>query len=266
MEIPLLEGRFFDTQDRPGSEGVVIVNETLARRYFPGRSAVGRQVKWGPPQSDSPWVTIVGVVGDTHAGGLASEPPAQTYEPFGMVPLSSLNVVVRATGDPAALATALRGAVAAVDPEIPVTNLETVGSIFNRAVAPARSQAWLLASFAALALLLAAIGLYGVVSYAVTQRAPEIGIRMALGATPQSVLKLVLGSGLALVSLGLGIGLTASFALVRLLAGFLYGVQPTDAITFAVAPAVSCVVAIAANLIPARRAAKVDPLVALRSE
>ena len=266
MGIRLLEGRLFDSRDRPGSERVVIVNEALEKRFFPGRSAVGHQLKWGAPQSNSPWLTIIGVVGDTHAAGLETEPPAQTYEPYANVAVSELNIVVRAVGDPAALANSLRTAIASVDPEIPITNLETAGAIIDRAVAPQSRETWLLGSFAALALMLAAIGLYGVVSYTVTQRIPEIGIRMALGATRTGVLKFVIARGMVLVLIGIALGLGAALALTRLMTSFLYGIAPRDEVTFFAAPALLLAVAMAANLIPARRAANVDPVIALRNE
>ncbi len=179
---------------------------------------------------------------------------------------NSMVLAVKAASDPAALTSAVRAAIARLDPQLPVTDLETVRAQVEASLAPEWFQTGLVASFAALALLLAAIGIYGVVSFAVTQRTREIGVRMALGASRRGVLGLVIGQGMRPVFAGVLVGMAASFALTRLMTGFLFGVQPTDWVTFSVAPVVLSVVALAANLAPARRAASVDPMVALRYE
>jgi putative ABC transport system permease protein len=272
--IRLRRGRLFDSRDRRGSEPVLVVNETMARQYFPGKDAVGQQIKLGPLQSPDPWYTVIGVVADVKNNELANGIRPQAYQTFSQLDDSlfalgfgkSMVLAVKAASDPAALISAVRAAVARLDPELPVTDLQTVREQMEASLAPEWFQTGLVASFAGLALLLAAIGIYGVVSFAVTQRTQEIGLRMALGASQLGVLKLVIGQGMRSVLVGVVVGIAASFAVTRLMTGFLFGVQPTDWVTLSVAPMVLCVVALAANLAPARRAASVDPMVALRYE
>ena len=272
--IRLRRGRLFDSRDRRGSEPVLVINETMARQYFPGKDAVGQQVKLGPPQSPDPWYTVIGVVADVKNNELENGIRPQAYQTFSQLDDSlfalgfgkSMVLAVKAASDPAALTSAVRAAVARLDPELPVTDLQTVREQMEASLAPEWFQTGLVASFAGLALLLAAIGIYGVVSFAVTQRTQEIGLRMALGASQRGVLKLVIGQGMRSVLVGVVVGMAASFAVTRLMTGFLFGVQPTDWVTLSVAPMVLCVVALAANLAPARRAASVDPMVALRYE
>ena len=272
--IRLRRGRLFDSRDRRGSEPVVVINETMARQFFPLKDAVGQQIKLGPPQSPDPWYTVIGVVADVKNNELANSVRPQVYPSYSQVDDSvfalgfgnSMVLAVKAASDPAALTSAVRAAIARLDPQLPVTDLETVRAQVEASLAPEWFQTGLVASFAALALLLAAIGIYGVVSFAVTQRTREIGVRMALGASRRGVLGLVIGQGMRPVFAGVLVGMAASFALTRLMTGFLFGVQPTDWVTFSVAPVVLSVVALAANLAPARRAASVDPMVALRYE
>ena len=264
--IPLRRGRFFDSRDREGAEHVLIVNETLARTYFPGQNPVGQQIKLGSRESPDPWFTVVGVVADAKDKGLGSDAMPQTYLPYSEENWNSMAVAVKASARPEALTSALRAAVARLDPDLPVTNLQTTRALVEGSLAPMSFQTALVGSFAGLALLLAAIGIYGVVSYAVAQRTQEIGIRMALGASRTSVLKLVIGQGMRFVLAGVVLGLGASLALTRVMTGFLYGIKPTDAVTFALAPVVLSIVALAANFAPARRAASIDPTIALRYE
>jgi len=272
--IRLRRGRLFDSRDRSGSEPVLVINETMARQYFPGKEAVGQQIKQGSPSSPDPWYTVIGVVADVKNNELANSVRPQVYQTYSQIEDSlfaagfgkSMVLAVKAASDPAALTSAVRGVVGRLDPELPVTNLETVQAQVEASLAPEWFQTGLVGSFAGLALLLAAIGIYGVVSYAVTQRTQEIGVRMALGASKGGVLKLVIGQGMKSVLAGVALGMAASFGLSRLMAGFLFGVPPTDWVTFLAAPLVLCAVALAANLAPARRAASVDPMVALRYE
>jgi putative ABC transport system permease protein len=271
--IPLRRGRLFDSRDRRGSEPVLLINETLARRYFPGQDAVGQQIKLGLRQSPDPWYTIIGVVADSKNDGLAKEVRPQTYEAYSqMDDLSvrsrgnSMVLVVRSVGRPDTLVSALRGAVARLDPELPVTNLETTRATVEEWLGPESFQTWLVSAFGALAMLLTAVGIYGVVSCAVAQRIQEMGVRMALGASRRNVVWMVVCQGMKFVLSGVALGLFASFGLTRVLKSFLYGISPTDTLTFGLAAALLCLVALAANFAPARRAANTDPVSALREE
>jgi putative ABC transport system permease protein len=272
--IPLLHGRWFDSRDRSGSEPVLIVNETMARRYFPGKQAVGQQIKLGPRESTDPWYNVIGVVGDVKNNELGNAARPQIYQVYSQIedPVLALGfgramvLAVKARIEPQALISEVRSAIVRLDPELPLNNLQTARAQVEASLAPQWFQTGLVGSFAALALLLAAIGIYGVVSYAVTQRTQEIGVRMALGAGRGQVLQLVIGQSMKLVLAGVAVGLVAAFTLSRVMTGFLYGVTATDALTFALAPAVLCLVALIANCAPARRASGVDPVVALRYE
>jgi putative ABC transport system permease protein len=272
--IPTRRGRLFDSRDRSESEPVLVINETMARQYFPGKDAVGQQIKLGSPSSTDPWYTVIGVVADVKNNELANSVKPQIYQTYSQLNESlfalgfgkSMVLAVKAASDPAALTSAVRATIARLDPELPLTDLQTARAQVEASLAPEWFQTGLVASFAGLALLLAAIGIYGVVSYAVTHRTQEIGVRVALGASRGGVLKLVIGQGMKSVLAGVLLGMAASFAMTRLMTGFLFGIQPTDWITLSVAPVVLCVVALAANLAPARRAASVDPMVALRYE
>ena len=267
MQIPVLRGRAFDEHDVRGALGVAIVNETLARSYFHGSDPLGRRITLNdenPKEED--WATVVGVVKDTKPRELAGEPVAEMYMPYAQQPEPSMALMIRTAGSPDAVVAAVRREVLALDPAQPVYSVRTLPAVMSEAVATPRFRTFLLGVFAALALALAVVGIYGVMSYAVTQRTHEFGIRMALGAGSSDVLKLVVGHGMALALAGVLIGLVASFALTRVLAGLLYGVTPTDPVTFACVSLLLVAVALAACLIPARRAAKVDPMVALRYE
>jgi predicted permease len=272
--ISLRRGRIFDSRDRVASEPVLVINETMARQYFAGKDAVGQQIKLGSPSSPDPWYTVIGVVADVKNNDLANGVKPQLYQAYSQLsdPLfavgfgRSMVLVVKASSDPATLTSEVRATIARLDPELPLRDLRTVRAQVEASLAPEWFQTGLVASFAGLALLLAAIGIYGVVSLAVTQRTQEIGVRMALGASRGGVLGLVISQGMKPVLAGLLLGMAASFFLVRLMAGFLYGIAPTDWVTFLTAPVVLCLIALAANLAPARRAASVDPMVALRYE
>ncbi|HYY98875.1 MAG TPA: ABC transporter permease [Pyrinomonadaceae bacterium] len=268
MGIPLVAGRAFTEADKEGVQGVVIVNETLARRFFPGqdpaRGAVGRRISF---QSDSgPWLEIVGVARDGKYWTIGEAPQLFTYSPLAQSYSSTATLVVRADGDPRSLAPAIRAEVSKLDPALPLFDVKTMEEHMGVSLFPARVAATLLGGFGLLALLLAAMGVYGVVSYSVAQRTREIGIRLALGARAGNVLRLVAGRGMALVVAGLVAGLAGALVLTRFMEGVLYGVSATDALTFTLVVLLLAAVALLACLVPARRASKVDPMVALRHE
>lgn len=266
MGIALREGRDFTDADAAGAERVTIVDERLARQYWPGASPLEKRIRFGPPESNEPWHTIIGVAGTVRNEGLDRESRHSIYVPYLQIPVRGMTVAVRTSGDPGSLAAAVRKEVLALDKDQPVTNVLTMNEILSRSVWQQRFYTMLFSIFAALALILAAVGIYGVMSIAVTQRTQEIGIRMALGARAIDVLKLIIGNGMTLISIGLIIGLVGAVALTRLLATLLFGVTPTDTLTFVTVSAILIVVALVACYLPARRATKVDPLVALRYE
>jgi len=267
MRIPVLRGRAFDEHDVKNAQGVAVINETLARKYFPGADPLGRRITLSdenPKEED--WATVVGVVRDTKPRELSGEPVAEMYMPYAQQPEPNMALMIRTTGRPEAVAAAVRREVLALDRDQPVYSIRTLPAVMSEAVATPRFRTSLLGVFAALALVLAVVGIYGVMSYAVTQRTHEFGIRMALGAQTRDVLKLVVGYGMALALAGVLIGLVSSFALTRVMSGLLFGVTPTDPVTFACISLLLAAVALLACLVPARRATKVDPLVALRYE
>jgi putative ABC transport system permease protein len=267
--IPLQRGRFFDTHDVPESTPVVVVNRRLAEQFWPGQDATGKRVKVGAPDSPNPWATVIGVVGDVRQAGLYGDQQFEMYAPYAQERRSWLaprDLVVRTNRDAASLAGAVRQAVWAVDKDQPVSNVRTMDQVFAAAISRERFQMLLLALFATLALVLACVGLYGVISYAVAQRTHEIGVRMALGAQRGDVLRLVIRQGMVLTVAGLLLGTIGAFAATRVMRELLYGVTATDAVTFLSAGGLLVLVAFLACFIPARRATKVDPLVALRYE
>jgi predicted permease len=264
MEIPLIQGRDFAPTDRAGSEPVTIVNQELARLAWPNQSAIGQRIKIiGPPDV---WATVVGVAGNVKQFTIGEPPTAQLYQPKAQVGGIFSSVAVRASGDPMALADELRSAIWSVDPDQPVWKIRSMQSLAERDVAPQHFTSMLTTSFALLALLLAAVGVYGVMSYAVAQRTREIGIRMALGAYHGQVVRLVVGRGLRIVGAATALGLGAALVGSKLLRSQLFGVSPTDMLTFVSVPAILAAVALLACYLPARRAAQVDPLIALRNE
>ncbi|HMY76335.1 MAG TPA: ABC transporter permease, partial [Blastocatellia bacterium] len=270
MGVKLRQGRFFDEHDNAQSQPVVIINETMARQYWPGESAVGKRINLEPEDPASPWRLVVGVIADVKEMGLEAPPKAETFFPFQQLPTMLWNMprdlTVRTSGDPMNPAAAVRQAVWSVDPAQPVSNVRTMEDILSEEVAQRRIGMTLLAAFAALALLLASLGIYGVLSYAVTQRTQEIGVRMALGANRRAVVRMVMTDGLRLAGAGVVLGLGASFALTRLMANLLFGVSANDPRTLALVTLLLTAVAMLACYVPARRAAKVDPMVALRYE
>ena len=262
MGIPLRAGRLFNERDGQGAESVIIIDESLARREFPGENPIGKHLHFW----DTPW-EIIGVVGGAKYWGLTGEPVPHLYFSYLQVNWGSMSLVVRTqSGDPTKLAGPIRAELAAMDRNQPIHSFKTLEATVSALVAPQRFTTVLLGGFAALAALLSAIGIYGVMSYAVTQRTREIGVRMALGAQRSNVLKVVMTRGLILVMSGVTLGLAASFALTRLLADLLFGVEPTDKATLGAVTLLLVAVALLACFIPALRATKVDPLVALRYE
>lgn len=266
-----LSGRNFTAQDDQDHPGVVIVNESFARKYFPNETALGERLQLGAPARiwNNQRLTsfeIVGIAGDVKSAGLNSAAEPTYYVPASQAPLQNMTVLVRTLNDPTALVPALRSTVLAIDPNQPITDIKTLEHIVADSIAQPRLSMLLMGLFGILAMLLAAVGVYGLLSYAVTQRTQEMGIRIALGAGMPDVLKLILKQGMTLVLLGEVLGLLGAFALTRLLKALLFGVTPTDVPTFIAVSAVLTAVALLACYLPARRATKVDPLVALRYE
>ncbi|MGH9536213.1 MAG: ABC transporter permease [Terriglobales bacterium] len=270
MGVPLLAGRRFTRQDGPGATPVAIINATLARRFFPHENPIGHALKIGAPAEMIPLGPaprrIVGVVADSKYSSLAAPAGLHIYVPYAQTPLPFLSPVVRTAGPAAAAEPDLRDAIHAVDPNLLVANLEPMSRIIGVSLSAQRFNFLLLTLFAGLAVILAAVGIYGVIAYTVTQRTGEIGVRMALGAPPQAVRRMVLWQGLRLGLIGAGIGLVAAAGLTRLLSSLLFGVSALDPWTFAAVTAAMLVLALAASYIPARRASRIAPLEALRYE
>ncbi len=265
LGIPIIAGRDFTDWDTNDSEKVTIIDERLAREYWPNESAVGKRVRFGPPEANEPWHTVVGVVGAIRHQRLDAETRKSVYLPHLEVAVGGLSVVVRAR-EPLNLASAVRSQVKEMDPDLPVISLMTMDDVVSQSIWQNRLYAILFSAFAVVAMLLAAVGIYGVMSYSVTQRTQEIGIRLALGAQLKDVLRLVLGGGLTLSLVGLVLGIGGALAMTRLLSSLLFNVTPTDATTFIAVSGILLFVVLVACYIPARRATKVDPLVALRYE
>jgi putative ABC transport system permease protein len=277
LGIPLRSGRFFTDSDGRTSERVIIINEMLARAVWPGQDAVGRQIKWGGDTSTAPWMTVVGVVGNVKQSTLDVATIGQTYEPLYQVPdpmaantfvglFRVVNVVVRSDRDPEEMIGRMRAEIQRLDSALPITNARALTDLVDESVKPQRFSMTVVGVFALVALGLAGIGIYGVLANAVSQQTHEIGVRMALGAPASSVIWGVLRRALTLMVAGVLIGLGGALALTRLMSGLLYEVRPTDAVTFAGASLLLAVLAVAASLIPAWRATRVDPLIALRAE
>ena len=262
MNIPLIEGREFDQRDVVKAPEAVIINQDMVRRYWPDGDPIGKRLAVG----NGPWRTVVGVVGDVKQAGLDIETRPEMFWPYYQLPLSFSTIVVRTSGEPEAMTSAVRSAMQDIDKDLPLYDVRPVNEVISESVAPRRFNMLLLGIFAGLALVLAAVGLYGVISYSVSQRTHEIGIRMALGASHKSVLRLVVGQGMALALIGVAIGVIASFFLTKFIATLLFGVSATDPVTFVAISVLLIGVSIMASLVPARRAMKVDPMVALRYE
>jgi putative ABC transport system permease protein len=263
MGVRLLAGRWFSERDDENAPEVAVINETLARNYFPGEDPVGKRLGFGPQT-----MTVVGVVADTKRFGLDADAKPEVYRHCFQrsAILSHMKLAVRTSGDPLDLVPAVREAALAVDPDQPIYNMMTMEQRLSDSIAPQRFQALLFGVFAVAALVIAAVGVYGALSYVVSQRTHEIGVHMALGARPFDVLKMILKQGMVVTSAGLAIGIAASLALTRVMKGLLFGVRATDPATFATIALLLAGVALGACYLPARKATKVDPMIALRQE
>jgi len=266
LKIPLLSGREFDARDVNGAQKIALVNQAFANRFFANGDSLGKRISFGCEESEGLCRTIVGVVGNIRQESVTDEVIPEIYLPFAQMPLNGMTVMVRTTSDPLAVAGAARSTVLGIDSNQPIDEVKTLAQRVNEAVAVSRSLMVLFTAFALLALVLGAVGIYGIVSYSVTQRTHEIGIRMALGARAGNVLSLIMRNGLTLVLAGIAIGIAGALALTRFLTTLLFGVTPTDGVTFVVVSLIFLVIAVIAALIPALRATRVDPLIALRYE
>ncbi|MDQ6828423.1 MAG: ABC transporter permease, partial [Gemmatimonadota bacterium] len=268
LGIPLHAGRVFDTRDDTLAPARVMISDAFARKYFPTGDAVGQRINIGGTGDQNAY-TIVGVVGDVRYAGVASNATVAMYLPFtqfGMGATRGFSIVVHTAMAPADVATSLRTVVRSIDPELPIAKVRTVHELVDASVADNQFRTMLLSAFALLALVLAAVGIYGVMSYAVGRRAREIGIRLALGARSRQVYALVLRQGLTVAGAGIAAGIVLSFAATRAVSGLLFGVSATDPLTFAVVPLVLLAIAVAACIVPAHRAARVDPAITMRGD
>jgi putative ABC transport system permease protein len=245
---------------------VVVINETFARGFFSQGEAIGQRIKLGAPGSPRPWMLIAGVVKDVKSDGLDTESMPEMYMPYSQNVSSGMTLVVRTLSNPSNSVAAVREQVQAIDKDQPVYDIRTLAQLLGEAIAQRRLNMLLLGAFALIALLLATSGIFGLMTYTVTQRTHEIGIRMALGAQKSDILKLIFGRGMSLTLIGLMVGLAAAFALTRLMSSLLFNVSATDPLTFLSVALLLAAVALVACYIPARRAMKVDPLIALRYE
>jgi putative ABC transport system permease protein len=266
LGTPLLRGRFFAPGDDEEAARVALIDNALAQKFFPNTDPIGRQIKPGPPESKAPWMTITGIVGNIKTDGFDQPDQPHLYLPILQNPGYSMAVYVRTAGSPAGLTQALRQQVQAVDPNLPLFGEQTMDDLVSASLAQRRFAMRVVGLFGVLALLLAGVGIYGVMAYSVTQRTREIGIRMALGASTGSICSWLLRQGMRLTLIGVGVGLLGALVLTRLLRGLLFGIAPTDLVTYAGLTLLLAAVALLACYIPARRAMKVDPLVALRYE
>jgi putative ABC transport system permease protein len=268
LKIPLRSGRLLDPHDDAIGQEVVVINEEAARRYWPGINPIGQQLHLGVrlAEARSGQKTIVGVVGDVKWNGLDGAAPPEVYLPHKQHPVDAMTVVVRTAGDPAAFVPVARADLASLDRELPIAAVRTMDEVVGRSITQRRFMMVLLAAFAMVAVLLAAIGVYGVLAYVVSQRTQEIGLRLAIGAAPDDVVRLFLREGIALTAVGLSVGLVGALAAGRALTTLLFGVTATDPITFAVVAGALGLAALCASYLPARRAATVDPMTALRTD
>jgi putative ABC transport system permease protein len=268
MQIPLVAGRDFTAADGDGAPRVMAINESFARRFFPGRDPIGQRVKlsMSTTEKDMPWREIVAVVRDFKQRSLNEAPRPADFVPYAQGLISPLSLVIRTSDAPDTVVEHLREVLRRKDPELALYDVRTIGDYVDRSVAPARFQTLLLTLFAGLALVLTAVGLYGVVAYGVTQRTREFGIRIALGARPSEMMRLVLGAALRTAGAGIALGVAGAALATRLLGAALYDVHPLDPVTFAAVVVTLLLVALIASSLPARRATRVDPILALRTE
>ncbi|HEX8679027.1 MAG TPA: FtsX-like permease family protein, partial [Chthoniobacterales bacterium] len=267
LGVPVVQGRDFNDRDKPDTPRVVIINETLARKFFPNTNPIGKRFKeGGSDRTANPWMEIVGVVGDVKYDGLETPTAPAFYLPFGQSPFRQMSLVISTTLPTSSVVASVRGEVRALDAEIPVAKVSTIEQRVSESVAQPRFRTFLIGVFSAVAMLLAAIGIYGVVAYSVSQRTREIGIRMALGAQPRDVLQLAVRQGMSLTLAGIVLGVIGALGLTRLTANLLFGVGASDPATFVSISVLLAVVALLACYIPARRAARVNPMTALAHE
>jgi predicted permease len=266
MDIELIEGRLFGVDDRADSDRVILVDERMARDLWPGETAIGKRIKSGDINAPDRWLTVVGVVRQVKHYGLDADARIALYRPHAQSTARTLFVTVRADGDLAALVPLVRGVVREIDPDLPLTDVRTMAERLDRSLARREFSMLLLAIFAGVAVVLSTIGVYGVMAYMVAQGTRDLGIRIALGASPGAIVGLVVRHGMTVAVTGVLVGLAAAFGLTRLMASLLFGVQATDSLTFTIIALALGLVSLLACLIPARRAARVDPVVALRSE
>jgi putative ABC transport system permease protein len=265
--MKLIEGRLFDARDGSGTPLVALINERMARSLWPGEKPIGKRFKKGRYHEDVPWITIVGVVGDVHQAGPAEPARAEMYLPYQQQEFFPPDyLAVRTSGDPLLVAESVRQQIWSVDKQQPVAEVVPLERLVGENLAPRRMQASLLGGFAGLALLLASIGIYAVLSFIVTQRTQEIGVRVALGAHSRDVLRMVFSHGLKLFAIGAALGLVAALALSRTMSHLLYGISASDPLSFLAVTFLLALVTLLACYLPARRAMRVDPLVALRYE
>jgi predicted permease len=268
MRIPLLSGRTFSDQDGTKNPPVVVINDAFARKYFPGENPLGKHIQpgLGDGALDHPVREVIGVVGDIKRGGLTANPEPQYYLPYPQAVITNPYLIIRTTGDPAPVEAALRAAVHELDSSVPVYQVSPLESYLSRSVAQPRFQTLLLSCFAWIALILTAIGLYGLLSYLVVQRSSEIALRMALGAQRADVLGAIVRRGLAVTLAGTGVGLVAAVLITRMLSRMLFGIKPYDPATFFTVTAVLLLTSLAASMVPAYRAARVDPMTTLKQQ
>ena len=266
MRIPLLEGRALGDRDGPEAPPVAVVSESLARRYWPGRSVLGRRIQAGAADADGPWLTIVGVAREVRYSWFDREPPPVLYRSYRQAPEGGTALAIRSQGDPMRMVPAVRSQVAKVDPDQPLAEIKTLDRMMSDAVLGLSYVAVMMSVLGAIALLLSAVGVSGLMAYSVTERTHEIGVRLALGAQRDSVLRMLVGRGMLLAGTGLAIGFAGSIFLARLLSGLIFGVSATDWTTFGAVLAAMAAVALAASYVPARRASRLDPTMALRHE
>ncbi|PYK29470.1 MAG: hypothetical protein DME57_10205, partial [Verrucomicrobia bacterium] len=267
MQIPLRSGRFLNEHDVAGQPDAIVVSETLVKKYFPGQDPVGKRLTFGDPQAkDVQWYTVVGVVGDVRGISLNEEPYGQLYTSYRQTPRRALTLIVQTAGEPTAMLGTIREKIWSLDRQQPLYNVRTAEQVLEKSIARPRFNMLLITILAAVALVLAAVGIYGVISYSVTQRTHEIAVRMALGASAGDVLKLVVGQGMLLAGSGLVLGLIAAFAATRIMTSLLFGVTAADPTTYFGLALLLGLIALLACYIPARRATKVNPVNALRAE
>jgi len=270
LGVPLMQGRLLTPADDENARPVVVINATMLKTFFGNQNPLGKLMQLGAlPDEEVPWMEVVGVVGDVRPG-LGVDPQAEMYLPYRqadkVLPVFQLTLVLRTAGDPLSVSSALRGALAEVDPDQPLVKVRTMEETMAGSVAPSRFRTWLIGIFAGLAVLLAAVGVHGVMSYTVTHRTSEIGVRVTLGAQPRDIFRAIMGEGMKFALLGVGCGLAGGLALSRLMESFLFGVSATDPMTFLGVPILLILVALVASFVPARRATRIDPMRALRYE